>query len=378
MQVGGDGAVAAVERLTGRALPAAHGVGLRRFGEIDEGLVAVWPGVAGGVVQLMPHGGVGVLRALLSELAALGVEAVGEAGSGVEAARRDYPEARSDLEAEVLAAVARAASPAAVGLLAEQIEMWSVLVGGAVRKASLPVGFGGGEMDWGRVAARSRELDRLIEPATVVVVGPPNAGKSTLTNRLLGRTVSVVSGRPGTTRDWVGGVVELGGGIPTEVETPRVGAVGGVAVRWLDTPGLRVGSGDAVEERAVEAVAGLLESAAVVVGMSETGFDDQAGWMGMTGGRAIDVWVHSKQDDAEAVGDAGVGLSADWPLPVSAETGVGVERLEALVLACLGLGELQWGGEVWAFTPTLRRVVGGERRLLAGYVGMDVGRAADQ
>ncbi|MEM6551850.1 MAG: GTPase [Planctomycetota bacterium] len=339
VQVGGAAGGGAVERLTGRALPAAGGVGLRRFGEIDDGLVGVVEAPEGVVIQLMPHGGAGVLRALVGALKELGVGPVPEGESALAIARRDYPEARSGLEAEVLAAVARAASPAAVGLLAEQVGLW--------------MGRSVDGVDWGVVEERSRVLDRLIEPATVVVVGPPNAGKSTLTNRLLGRRVSVVSGRPGTTRDWVGGVVELRAG---------------VAVRWLDTPGLRAGSGDVVEERAVGAVAGLLESAAVVVGMSETGFGDEAGWMGMTGGREIDVWVHSKRDDAGDASEDRTGLSAERPLAVSAETGVGIERLEALVVERLGLSAV--GGELWAFTPTLRRVVAGEVGLLPGYVGL--------
>ena len=43
--------------------------------------------------------------------------------------------------------------------------------------------------------------ERLREGLTIAVVGPPNAGKSSLVNRLAQRDVAIVAAQPGTTRD---------------------------------------------------------------------------------------------------------------------------------------------------------------------------------
>ena len=52
---------------------------------------------------------------------------------------------------------------------------------------------------------------RLVAPATVVITGAPNVGKSTLANALVGRERSIVHHLPGTTRDAVTSVASLEG-----------------------------------------------------------------------------------------------------------------------------------------------------------------------
>jgi len=87
----------------------------------------------------------------------------------------------------------------------------------------------------GLVSARIDELvataevgRRMREGVRVVIVGEPNAGKSTLFNALLGCERTIVGAAPGTTRDLVEGVLDIGG--------MRAVLVDGAGVRRSDDP----------------------------------------------------------------------------------------------------------------------------------------------
>jgi tRNA modification GTPase len=81
--------------------------------------------------------------------------------------------------------------------------------------------------------AGSYAAGRLFERgARAVVVGRPNAGKSSLFNLLIREERSIVASDPGTTRDWIESGIELGG----------------LPVRLIDTAGLRDASRDASGE----------------------------------------------------------------------------------------------------------------------------------
>src|SRR3546814_2568101 len=71
----------------------------------------------------------------------------------------------------------------------------------------------------------------IAEGLSVVIAGPPNAGKSTLINALAQRELAIVSPVAGTTRD--------------VIETPL--ALDGIAMRFSDTAGLRGEGAEAIE-----------------------------------------------------------------------------------------------------------------------------------
>ena len=322
IQLHGDQAASVLSKLTGKTHWPPGRLRLCGFAGIDEGLAAVMP-ARPDVVQLMPHGGPRVVQRLLTHL----IESLGVRYDPAPDPRTVYPEAASAIEADLLDAIARAASPAAIDLLTAQPRLWRQLL--ADRNASAASRHA--------IAQHSAVLDRLVTPPTVVVVGPANAGKSTLTNRLMGRSVSIVADLPGTTRDWVGGLVEL-----------SIDNHSGVAVQWLDTPGLR-DSDDAVEQRAIALARRVIGDAAVIVALR----DPEQGWPEVSRlPRSPDLWVMNKVDDAGDAPADDAGLSPDRPLPISAERGGGVGVLERRVLERLGLADLD--EQPWAFSPRLR------------------------
>jgi tRNA modification GTPase len=98
-----------------------------------------------------------------------------------------------------------------------------------------------------RAGERLALIRRLLEPAEVVLAGPPNVGKSTLANALIGRQVSLVHDQAGTTRDWVRDLAILHG-VPVHV-TDTAGlwdAAAGVDAQAVDRARQRIEQADVV------------------------------------------------------------------------------------------------------------------------------------
>ena len=259
-----------------RALGIEHvAVGQARVRDllgVDRGVVARWSADS---IHLMPHGGVAVVREIARRLEERGARREG---------RATYPEARDAAEAGMLAVLARARSPLVLGLLLDQPRRW----GGVPPREA-------GERD--------RVLRRLIDPPLVVALGPPNVGKSSLVNALAQRAVSIVADEPGTTRDHVGVMLELGG----------------LVVRYVDTPGLREAP-DAAEREAAEIALALASSADLLVIIGDA----------TAAPPEMPSLAHPARCFVAARSD--LGLPA-WPhdAAVSARTGDGLPGLAAMI-----------------------------------------------
>jgi tRNA modification GTPase len=97
---------------------------------------------------------------------------------------------------------------------------------------------------------RDGEFGRLLrEGLAVAIVGPPNAGKSSLLNALLGTERAIVSEVPGTTRDTIEESI----------------AIDGVPVRLVDTAGIRAHAGRIEAEGMTRSIAALEAAALAVV-----------------------------------------------------------------------------------------------------------------
>ncbi len=96
---------------------------------------------------------------------------------------------------------------------------------------------------------RDAQAGRLVrEGVAVAIVGPPNAGKSSLLNALLGEERALVSDVPGTTRDTIEESV----------------SVQGIQLRLIDTAGIRHHA-DRLEAAGIERTRRALEGARVAV-----------------------------------------------------------------------------------------------------------------
>lgn len=210
---------------------------LRDLAGVDRGVVARWSERS---ATLMPHAGAMIVRDLLAALRHAGMRERSRADDP----RASHPEACDLFEALALDALPFMTSPRAVDLLLAQPGRWR-----SWDARAHPIE---------AVRSMSAVLNRLRTPPTVVALGASNIGKSTLLNALARRTVSIVHDEPGVTRDHVGVTLDLDA----------------VAVRWLDTPGVRDAS-DPVERDAIDLAASAAAGADLVVLCA----DHASGWV---------------------------------------------------------------------------------------------------
>ena len=307
------------------------------------------------VVELQAHGSPVVLRALVARCIGLGAR---QAAAG-EFSQRAFLNGKLDLAqaeavADLIAATdlraARAARRSLEGDFSRRVEalMDAVL---AIRvHVEAAIDFADESLDTlGGAALRERlrqAIDqlaalrraaergrRLRDGLHVVLVGPPNAGKSSLLNALAGSERAIVTDIAGTTRDLL-------------QETLRID---GVELTLVDTAGLR-DAGDAIEAEGIRRARAELARADLALALVDA-CDPAAGRAALDGDVRTAghwLWLHNKAD----LLDGRPALPAD-ALYVSARTGEGLEALHARLLALAGAGA---GADEGAFSARVRHL----------------------
>lgn len=371
LRLSGKGAGGALEKLTGRPLPAPRRAVLRALHDpadgrlLDEAIVLWFPGpdsfTGEDIVELHIHGGGAVIGAVSAALAGKGGCRPAEPG---EFSLRAYRNGRMDLtEAEGLNDLIEAETEAQRlqaleqlrGALSGVYESWRRELVQIMARAEAAIDFAEEDVpadlmqDCGaRIAVLRAEIaghmsdkhrgERVRAGYNVVILGAPNAGKSSLLNALAREDVAITSETPGTTRD----VIEV-----------RLN-LGGFAVDLADTAGLRQAT-EAVEQEGVRRAQARAESAdlrlLLVDGSGGAGLEGDLARLG--GENSLLVVTKTDLIDKEKV-----AAWKDMPkstvaavFPVSAKTGAGMEAL------LRGLEEIvteQLGGREGASLTRLR------------------------
>jgi tRNA modification GTPase len=242
---------------------------------LDEGLAVAFPApnsfTGEDVVELHGHGGPVVLRLVVEACLACGAQ-LAAPGEFTQRAfinnKLDLAQAEAiaDLIASSSAMAARSALRSLQGVFSAQV----FELGDSLRQLRLFVEAtldfpDEEEVDRGAEFGLTERLDLLVrkltellqntrssakftEGITVALIGPPNAGKSSLLNALSGEDRAIVTDIPGTTRDL----------LPVDLD------LDGLPVRLVDTAGLRV-TADVVEQQGVKRAVAQAQQADVVL-----------------------------------------------------------------------------------------------------------------
>ena len=338
IRISGSEAFSIAERLSGR-VPRAGRISFDQYridGRLlDEGVTLAFRGphsyTGEDVVELQCHGGSVVPRRVLEACLASGAR-LARRGEFTERAflngRLTYEEAESVLDL-VDAKTDRGADAALRGLAGERRReirgIYDALVDLSstaehaldVSEEELPDGFCAALLAKAESIAarldeairRAKEGKMLREGALVVISGPPNAGKSSLMNALLGEARTIVSETPGTTRDSIEEWLDIGGW----------------PVRLVDTAGLRE-TEDAVEGEGVARARGLILKADIVLNLTPADANRESPVARHPSPSTRTIEVFSKCDLAANSEDFGV-------ISVSAKTGEGLDALRGAIAA---------------------------------------------
>jgi tRNA modification GTPase len=216
--------------------------------EIDHALLLWFPAphsfTGEDVAEFHLHGGRAIREALFAAFLELGLRPA-EPG---EFSRRAVENGKLDLtRAEAIADLVDAETPAQLrqalrqhdGALADLYEGWRSRLIAALGRAEAAIDFsddGVGDSEFAAARRGAEEISQEIqqhmddagrgeslrEGLRLTILGPPNAGKSSLINALARRDIAIVSDTPGTTRDVIEARLDLGGYLLLVADTAGV------------------------------------------------------------------------------------------------------------------------------------------------------------
>ena len=310
-------------------------------GVVDDGVGLYFPGPASftgeDVVELQLHGSMAVERALYEALGQLEARAA-EPG---EFTRRALANGKLDLAqveglADLLEAETEAQRKLAIrqlgGGLSSIADGWRRRIVSIMTRLEAAIDFPdeegvpadvaktvSSEIDalktsLGEYLGKSRVAQQIRTGLRIALVGPPNAGKSSLLNALVSEERAIVSDKPGTTRDVVEVRLDLNGVLATIV----------------DTAGLRDQTTDEIEQEGMRRTRAELERADIVLWIVD-GTAEHVG-VGMALGEGVNVSRETKfaaiLNKLDLPGYAPPTAPAGWSrFEISATTGHGVDMV---------------------------------------------------
>lgn len=365
VRLSGPASMAIATKLTGVALTPRHARHTRfrdADGEsIDDGIALYFQApqsyTGEDVVELQVHGSPPVLARLLRRCIALGARGARPGEFTERAFLNDkldlaQAEAVADLIAAGSDAAARAARRSLEGVFSARVDAVLEHLVGLRVYVEAALDFPDEEIDFlaapellQRLEQANVALDallrdaergkRLVDGLHVVIIGAPNAGKSSLMNALAGNDRAIVTDLAGTTRDLLHETLSLDG----------------IALTLVDTAGLREAS-DIVEAEGIRRARAELARADLVLAVLDDRDPDAAKVLSEeTRGAPAVLWLHNKCDLSGH--PAGHARQADGDhLWLSARTGAGLDDLRER-LKVLG-GDA--GGDAGSFSARQRHL----------------------
>ncbi len=161
------------------------------------------------------------------------------------------------------------------------------------------------------LVAEAERFETMKSGFHIAIVGAPNAGKSSLLNRFIGKDRSIVSEIAGTTRDYIEAEMEIAG----------------VNIRLFDTAGLRDDSSDKIEQMGMERTLELMNRAHLLILLLDGSQARTSGTLTAgIAGAAQRITVVNKSDILHSSWHD-LPVSEGAPLFISARTGQGIDEL---------------------------------------------------